>query len=56
MARAVLCERWRLFKLMHDEHSKHEDTIIFKAFDDFFPGTAQPYHDEHEEGHRTIHR
>jgi hypothetical protein len=45
-----LCEQWRMFKLAHDEHSKHEDAVIFKAFDDMFPGVAQQYHLEHEAG------
>lgn len=53
---AVLSERWRLFNLMFCEHSKHEDEIIFKTFDSFFPGSATPYNQEHEKVHALMDR
>jgi hypothetical protein len=55
-AAAGLASNWRLFQLMHAEHSRHEDDIIFKAYDDWFPGVAQVYHTEHEETHVVLDR
>mmetsp|Transcript_13654 Transcript_13654/g.43079 ORF Transcript_13654/g.43079 Transcript_13654/m.43079 type:complete len:611 (-) Transcript_13654:65-1897(-) len=46
--------KWRLFKMMHDEHSAHEDTVIFKLFNDLFPGVAARWNHDHEADHATL--
>eukprot|EP00798_Chlamydomonas_sp_ICE-L_P003362 gene3362-13393_t len=46
-----LKELWRMMTLAHDEHSRHEDLVIFKTYHDYFPGLVQPYNDEHAEHH-----
>ena len=54
---AAACrEHWRLMSLMHEEHSKHEDMVIFKAYNDIFPFVARPYNSDHEEHHVLIHK
>lgn len=42
------------FSILHDEHSKHEDEIIFKTFNDWFHDHAKKYNDDHEDYHRTF--
>lgn len=42
------------FCIMHMEHSKHEDEVIFKTFNDFFPEHARKYNDDHAEDHKKL--
>jgi tellurite resistance protein TehA-like permease len=42
------------FVIMHEEHAKHEDKVIFKVFNDFFPEHARKYNDDHAEDHRKL--
>jgi len=42
--------------ILHEEHSKHEDTVIFKLFNDLFPEHCLKYNDEHEEDHKQLAR
>jgi tellurite resistance protein len=42
------------FVILHQEHSKHEDEVIFKMFNDFFPEHARKYNEDHAEGHAAI--
>mmetsp|Transcript_21528 Transcript_21528/g.27838 ORF Transcript_21528/g.27838 Transcript_21528/m.27838 type:complete len:536 (+) Transcript_21528:133-1740(+) len=37
------------FCIVHEEHAKHEDIIIFKTFNDFFPEHAKKWNDDHAE-------
>ncbi len=41
---------------MHHEHSRHEDLVIFKTYNDYFPAVAKPYNDDHESHHDLIHK
>lgn len=41
---------------MHDEHSKHEDLVIFKTFNDYFPEHATKWNTDHEEHHTKFHK
>ena len=43
------------FAIMHDEHSKHEDQIIFKAFNDWFHDHALKFNNDHDEFHVIMH-
>jgi len=38
---------YRQFAVLHEEHAKHEEQVIFKAFNDFFHGHAQQWNDDH---------
>lgn len=42
------------FCVLHEEHSKHEDQVIFKTFNDFFPEHARKWNDDHEEDHKKL--
>ena len=42
------------FSILHDEHSKHEEEIIFKAFNDWFHDHAKKYNDDHGVYHKTF--
>eukprot|EP00955_Chlamydomonas_euryale_P000243 2855-Chlamydomonas_euryale.AAC.1 len=48
-----LTEAWRLMALCHEEHARHEDLAIFKTYNDFFPGVAGPWNQEHEDHHKV---
>jgi glutaredoxin 3 len=37
------------FKLVHEEHSRHEDQVIFKVFSQYFPSHCKQYIQEHED-------
>lgn len=45
---------YNLFVMLHEEHAKHEDTVIFKTFEDFFPGHAKQSTEEHEHDVKTM--
>jgi len=49
-----LTEAWRLMALCHEEHARHEDLAIFKTYNDFFPGVAGPWNQEHEDHHKVM--
>mmetsp|Transcript_38079 Transcript_38079/g.84818 ORF Transcript_38079/g.84818 Transcript_38079/m.84818 type:complete len:945 (+) Transcript_38079:211-3045(+) len=53
-ATATLEESWRLFALMHEEHSQHEDRVIFKTYNDYFPQVAGPYNNDHDHHHDEL--
>eukprot|EP00629_Pelagomonadales_sp_RCC1024_P000296 CAMPEP_0119261536 /NCGR_PEP_ID=MMETSP1329-20130426/1570_1 /TAXON_ID=114041 /ORGANISM="Genus nov. species nov., Strain RCC1024" /LENGTH=970 /DNA_ID=CAMNT_0007261101 /DNA_START=166 /DNA_END=3078 /DNA_ORIENTATION=- len=36
----VFAARYSEFRLVHDEHAKHEDEVLFKAFGDLYPDIA----------------
>lgn len=38
---------YRQFAVLHEEHAKHEEQVIFKAFNDLFHGHAQQWNDDH---------
>ena len=40
--------------IVHDEHSKHEDDVIFKEFNDWFSKHAKKFNDDHEDFHKKI--
>ena len=42
------------FCVLHEEHAKHEDEVIFKTFNDFFPEHARKYNDDHTEDHQKL--
>jgi tellurite resistance protein TehA-like permease len=42
------------FNIVHEEHSKHEDEVIFKVFNDFFHDHAKSFNDDHDEFHATM--
>ncbi|GAX15836.1 hypothetical protein FisN_2Lh445 [Fistulifera solaris] len=44
------------FRILHEEHAKHEDEIIFKTFNDFFPQHAKKWNDDHSEDHAHLDR
>ena len=37
------------FCIVHEEHAKHEDEVIFKMFNDWFPDHAKKWNDDHAE-------
>lgn len=42
------------FSILHEEHSRHEDDIIFKEFNNWFHEHARKYNDDHTEFHVTM--
>lgn len=42
------------FVIVHEEHAKHEDEVIFKIFNDYFNAHAKVYNDDHSEDHRKL--
>jgi tellurite resistance protein TehA-like permease len=42
--------------IVHDEHSKHEDEVIFKEFNNWFAAHARKYNDDHADFHGHISR
>ena len=46
--------QWRLMSMMHAEHARHEDLVIFKTYNEYFPGVAKPYNDDHEHHHESL--
>mmetsp|Transcript_26567 Transcript_26567/g.61032 ORF Transcript_26567/g.61032 Transcript_26567/m.61032 type:complete len:971 (+) Transcript_26567:150-3062(+) len=42
------------FCIVHEEHAKHEDEVIFKIFNDYFPEHAKKYNDDHAEDHAKL--
>lgn len=45
----LFAANYSMFVAVHKEHAKHEDTVIFKTFNDFFPGHGKEYTEDHEE-------
>lgn len=43
------------FNILHEEHSKHEDQVIFKVFNDWFHDHAKTFNTHHEHYHETMH-
>lgn len=46
---ASLKKAWACVSAMHAEHSKHEDEIIFKAYEQLFPSVTAQASAEHEQ-------
>lgn len=44
------------FCTLHEEHAKHEDEVIFKTFNDYFPDHAKKWNDDHAEDHKKLHQ
>merc|ERR1712226_107659 len=42
------------FCIVHEEHAKHEDEVIFKTFNDYFPDHAKKWNDDHTEDHKKL--
>jgi tellurite resistance protein len=40
--------------IVHDEHSKHEDRVMFRMMHRQFPGVPSWLNDDHEEGHKLL--
>lgn len=49
MAIADVSRQFKDFHLAHTWHSKQEDEVLFKAFNDYFPGPSDKYITDHEE-------
>ncbi|KAL7580306.1 hypothetical protein ACA910_004342 [Epithemia clementina (nom. ined.)] len=50
----LLAAHFNRFCIVHEEHSNHEDKIIFKTFNDYFPEHAKKWNDDHEEDHGKL--
>lgn len=42
------------FSILHEEHSKHEDEVIFKVFNDWFHDHAKQFNDDHDDFHSVM--
>lgn len=42
------------FRILHEEHAKHEDEVIFKTFNDFFHDFAKTWNDDHADDHHIM--
>mmetsp|Transcript_19267 Transcript_19267/g.32174 ORF Transcript_19267/g.32174 Transcript_19267/m.32174 type:complete len:928 (-) Transcript_19267:1082-3865(-) len=42
------------FAILHEEHAKHEDEVVFKQFNDMFHQHAKKYNDDHEEDRELL--
>jgi tellurite resistance protein TehA-like permease len=51
---ALFAAHFNRFCILHEEHAKHEDQVIFKTFNDFFPQHARKYNDDHAEDHKKL--
>lgn len=40
---------------MHNEHSRHEDVVVYKFFQDLFPGQPAPWTHDHDADHVALH-
>lgn len=38
------------FCIVHEEHAKHEDLVVFKTFHDYFPKHTRRYYEDHSQG------
>eukprot|EP00523_Entomoneis_sp_CCMP467_P011515 CAMPEP_0168717948 /NCGR_PEP_ID=MMETSP0724-20121128/261_1 /TAXON_ID=265536 /ORGANISM="Amphiprora sp., Strain CCMP467" /LENGTH=1003 /DNA_ID=CAMNT_0008764437 /DNA_START=689 /DNA_END=3700 /DNA_ORIENTATION=+ len=45
----LFAANYSTFVRVHQEHSKHEDKVIFKTFNDLFPGHCKEYFQDHED-------
>jgi tellurite resistance protein TehA-like permease len=44
---ADFARQFRRFAAAHRWHAAHEETVLFKTFDDYFPGVASKYNGDH---------
>lgn len=51
---AMFAAHFNRLCIVHDEHSKHEDEVIFKEFNDWFAKHAKKYNEDHEDFHAKI--
>lgn len=42
------------FSVVHEEHAKAEDKVIFKEFNDYFKDHAKKWNDDHSEDHQKM--
>jgi len=42
------------FMVLHEEHAKHEDEVIFKTFNDFWAEHGKKWNDDHDADHKLI--
>mmetsp|Transcript_29931 Transcript_29931/g.43957 ORF Transcript_29931/g.43957 Transcript_29931/m.43957 type:complete len:483 (-) Transcript_29931:70-1518(-) len=42
------------FSIVHEEHAKAEDKVIFKTFNDYFKDHAKKWNDDHSEDHEKM--
>jgi len=50
----IFAARFVQFEILHEEHSKHEDEVVFKRFNDFFDEHAKQWNDDHEEHRQRL--
>jgi len=42
------------FKLVHEEHSRHENQVIFKTFSEYFPSHCEKYIQDHKQDEEEL--
>jgi len=50
----LLAAHLNRFVILHQEHSKHEDEVIFKTFNDYFQDHCKKWNDDHSEDHQKL--
>jgi tellurite resistance protein TehA-like permease len=50
----LFAAHYQRFFVVHEEHAKHEDEVIFKIFNDFFKDHAKHWNADHEEDHAKM--
>lgn len=45
---------WKEFSVLHHEHSKHEDNVLFKEYAGWFPGIADLAEKQHADHHQSM--
>ena len=51
---ALFAAHFNRFCIVHEEHAKHEDEVIFKTFNDYFSDHARKWNDDHTEDHEKM--
>ena len=52
----TFAKQFRTFHVLHMEHSRHEDLVVFKHLASLFPGHTTPWNKEHEHDHESLDR
>jgi hypothetical protein len=50
----MFAAHFNTFRIVQEEHIKHESSIIYKAFRDFFPRRTQKCEEDHQDDERTL--
>lgn len=50
----LFAANFNYFCIVHEEHAKHEDEVIFKTFNDYFADHAAKYNDDHAQDHELL--